>query len=266
MERGDLWMNSLKRLLSLVTALSLSYSVVCAQESITNGSEPNLGINVVSRNGGEISTIYSGSPEGYAGGLYSDIDFSDIQFMVVFKWGDEGDDDETVYIFPNKDQSASSINSALQQNPALDDTTGQQNVLNNSNAEITTNMLLVYDNIYHENVILPGKTLTIPVTVSNSGSEAKQLISYIAQYDLNGRLTDLTQGDIITAMPNQTVTASVSDNFSVDTACTAKVFVWEKDTMAPVSDSITLTLQNQDYFPIHTAERRQSNLIKSYAA
>ena len=75
-------MNSLKRLLSLVTALSLSYSVVCAQESITNGSEPNLGINVVSRNGGEISTIYSGSPEGYAGGLYSDIDFSDIQFMV----------------------------------------------------------------------------------------------------------------------------------------------------------------------------------------
>src|SRR5699024_735492 len=101
--------------------------------------------------GVETSTIYSGSPAGYAGGLYSDIDFSDIQFMVVFKWGDEGDDDETVYIFPNKDQSASSINSALQQNPALDDTTGQQNVLNNSNAEITTNMLLVYDNIYHEN-------------------------------------------------------------------------------------------------------------------
>lgn len=127
---------------------------------------------------------------------------------------------------------------------------------------IQINTPLMYNNKYFESVLLPGQTLTIPVTVTNTGITSVEIIPYFAKYNLSGRLTALTRGTPITAPANQTVTATLSNEFNADTACTAKVFFWQKSNIKPVADSIYLTIQNQDYYADTYAEANKIDIDK----
>ena len=120
----------------------------------------------------------------------------------------------------------------------------------------------MYNDKYCENALLPGETLNVPVSITNSGTTPVEIVPYIAEYDLSGRLIDLTQGSIINAPANQTVTATLSNEFSADVACTAKVFFWQKDNLKPVAESIYLTVQNQDYYADTYAEANKIEIDK----
>ena len=228
-----------------VTVENENVSVV--EDSLTSDTDySDLYVNVIKDTNGEQSTIYSGALGGYADGAFSNVDFSEINFMVVFDWNTM--EDEAIYIIPSTTQStlnATSLNT-------VSSTVSQENTIELqstiSTATIQTNMSLMYDNKYYESVLLPGQTLTIPVTVTNTGASSVEIVPYIAKYDLSGRLTDLTQGNLITAPANQTVTANVSNEFNTDTACTAKIFFWQKDNIKPVANNVYLTIQNQDYY------------------
>lgn len=49
---------------------------------------------------------------------------------------------------------------------------------------IQINTPLMYNNKYFESVLLPGQTLTIPVTVTNTGITSVEIIPYFAKYNL----------------------------------------------------------------------------------
>ncbi len=127
---------------------------------------------------------------------------------------------------------------------------------------IQTNRLLMYNDKYCESVLLPGQTLTILVTVTNTGTTSIEIVPYIAKYDLSGRLTDLTQGSLITAPANQTISATVLNEFNIDNACTAKVFFWQESNIKPVAASIYLTIQNQDYYADTYTEANKIDIDK----
>jgi len=275
-------MSKLKRFISLAAALCIfsvsvyaetkdvSYKVTVdgenvsvVEDSLTSDTDySDLLVNVIKDTNGQQTTIYSGALGGYADGAFADVDFSEINFMVVFDWNTM--EDEAIYIIPSSSTTQTALNATTLN--ANSNTLSEENTVELqstiSTATIQTNMSLMYNNKYYESVLLPGQTLTIPVTVTNTGSTSIEIVPYIAKYDLSGRLTDLTQGNLITAPANQTVTATLSNEFNTDTACTAKVFFWQKSNIKPVADSIYLTIQNQDYYADTYTEANKIDIDK----
>lgn len=202
-------------------------------------------VNVIKTKNGQQSTIYSGKLGGYENGLYSKTDFSEINFMIIFDW--DSMEDEAIYIIPATNQSTNPILSEIsQKNTEYESTISLNSSF--SASTLKTNMSLMYNDKYYENVLLPGQTLDIPISISNSGNDKLELTPYIARYDLSGKLIDVKQCEQIDALPNKTTKTTISKEFDDNTSYTAKIFLWQKNTMVPITDSIHLTIQNQDYY------------------
>lgn len=175
--------------------------------------------------------------------IFADADyFIEVDYADIFN--QNSIENEDIYIIPSISETTSVniVPNVVQK----ENTVELQNTV--STANIQTNISLMYDNVYHENILLPNRILTIPVTITNTGATSIEITAYIAKYDLSGRMTDLTQGNLITAPANQTITATLSNEFNTDAACTAKVFFWQKSNINPVADNVYLTIQNQDYY------------------
>lgn len=236
-------------------------NISVVEHSLTSDTDySDLYVNVIKDTNGQRTTIYRGLLGGYDDGAFADVDFSEINFLVVFDWNTM--EDEAIYIIPSTNQATSSAATLnVNSNMVLEENTIElQSTI--STATIQTNMSLMYNNKYCESVLLPGQTLTIPVTITNTGTTSVEIVPYIAKYDLLGRLTDLTQGNLITAPANQTVTVTLSNEFNTDTDCTAKVFFWQKNNIKPVADSIYLTIQNQDYYADTYTEANKIDMDK----
>lgn len=208
----------------------------------------NLNVNVIKRVGEEKEIVYSGALSGYKDGKYSDIDFGELQIVIVYN---KDNPEDTVYIVPAEETAAvasSEIDSMSLVDMQVENTGEVQNAIADEFYHITADASLVYNDVYHESILLPGNTLGVPVTVTNTGTEDKEIESYIAKYDLNGKLIGMNKGDIITAPANQTVSANLSESFTTDEICAVKVFMWEKSTMRPITDGILLVMQNLDYY------------------
>ena len=207
---------------------NVSTSAVNVEKQIKNSDTE---VKIVRTIGQEEEIIYIGNLKGFANGLFSDIDFTNIE-MAVFAVAGENED-EFLYVFPVESEYS----------------VASMSLTNQTEDEIITNTAIVYDNTYYENVLLPGKTLSIPLTVKNTGESQKELVSYIAKYNLEGHLLELSFSGTITVGANQTVQTIISQDFSVNEICTAKVFVWDKESMSAVSDSIFIKSEIQDYYP-----------------
>lgn len=213
---------------------------------ISNKDYSDMLVNVVKETNGKKSTIYSGKLSGYENGAYSQIDFSEINFMVIFEW--DSMENEAIYIIPVTTQAVknSTLDEIHLENASTENTVSVNNAV--SLATIKTNMSLMYNDQYCENILMPGQTLKVPVSIANSGTSTFEVIPYIAKYDLSGRLLDVQECDQINALPNQTTLQTLSIDFDNDTAYTAKIFLWQKNTMMPIAKSVHLTVQNQDYY------------------
>lgn len=213
--------------------------------SLTDTSSSETYINVIREINGVRTTIYSGAVSGYENGLYSELDFSLIGSLTIYNMNNVG---EAIFIIPSL---SSSITNTPMSGINFNTINGNNTVSISSSltvSSITTNMSLMYNGKYCENVLLPGQTLNVPISITNSGDTAVELSAYIACYDLSGRLTDITKGEPITAFSNTTVTSILSCELDSDATHTAKIFLWQKNNLKPVSNSIYLTLQTQDYY------------------
>lgn len=232
--------------LSHKLALENENVAVVADSLSADKDYSDLYVDVIKDTDRQQKTIYSGALRGYADGAFADVGFPGINFMVLFDCNTMAS--EAIYIVPSTAEAApNTLSLNADANTSSEENTVElQNTI--STATIQTNMSLMYNNKYCESVLLPGQTLTIPVTVTNMGDTSVEIVPYIAKYDLSGRLTDLTQGSLIIAPAHQTITATLTNEFNNDTACTAKVFMWKKSNLEPVSDSIYITIQNHDYY------------------
>lgn len=221
-------------------------NILVTEDSLSSNKDySDMLVNVVKETNGKKSTIYSGKLSGYENGAYCQVDFSEINFMVIFEW--DSMEDEVIYIIPATIQTTTSTLSDIRpQN------TEQESIvpLNSTLAltAIKTNMSLMYNDQYYENVLMPGQTLKVPISIANSGISTFEVIPYIAKYDLSGTLLDVQECEQINALPNQTTQQTLSIDFDNNTAYTSKIFLWQKNTMIPIAESVHLTIQNQDYY------------------
>lgn len=211
-----------------------------------NGSSPN--VNIFKHAGSNESLIYSGELDKFSGGILKDAKLSDNQYTLIFNWNNEN---EYYYITPSAEAESSSIQSV-----------GNTSVSSDTSGNITTGISIVYDGKYYENVLIPGQTITVPITVKNTDTAAHELIPYIAQYDLNGKLLKFKKGTGITAAANSSASGTISEELTADGICTAKIFLWEKDSLKPLHDPVILKATPGDYYAGEFANAEAISLDK----
>ena len=215
----------------------------------------DINIKAVRCTDGEEEIIYIGPFSEYDGGKWSGFDFSGVQVLEITNWDDM---EESIRIVPLND-------TVISENTSVSEVQTQTETLetnSTSNIAISSNVSLIYDNSYYENVLLPDKSLTVSVSITNTGTSERKFNSYIAQYTLDGVFKGVKKGETITVPGGQTVTGTVSDNFSVDGVSTARVFLWERGTISPARSSIVMHTTPQDYYSDSFAEAQAIALDK----
>lgn len=179
------------------------------------------------------TVIYEGVLGGYADGMWSFTDFSDIDFLVIFDW--ESMENEAIYVVPVKEttDSASSVTSEITNVNNLN-TTSDENTEQVST--ISATQLIEYDVTY--SIISDGSlSMDIDYNVYNGSSE-NETVSLIAALYENGRLSDIqtknlsvdaldSNSDIILLpLPNN------RENYTV------KLMVWDgMGTLRPIGNA-----------------------------
>lgn len=71
----------------------------------------DLNVKVYTYTNGTQNLIYTGALGAYDNGVWSNIDFSKIQFLVIFEW--DNMDSEPIYIVPCENESAAKTNTKI---------------------------------------------------------------------------------------------------------------------------------------------------------
>lgn len=251
-------MNNLKKFIFTTIIFSLLSISAYANNSIDDGNlfdndvvseannsdiEPDysdLTVKVTKITDSITEVIYTGPLGGYDNGSWVNVDLSKFQFILVFDWDSEG----SVIIAPVENETLVSSNLIEKTAPYLMHN-AVFNTLNNDKIKVNLNM--VYGNSYYEGILLNGQSLSIPIGVINTGNDSVEMIGYMAEYDSAGRLIDLTQSALITVPPEQAIDAVAVKEINENTH-TAKIFLWENNTLKPIIQYIDLQAQNIDYY------------------
>ncbi|MBQ7975034.1 MAG: hypothetical protein IJ300_05050 [Clostridia bacterium] len=131
----------------------------------------------------------------------------------------------------------------------------------NENIEtvLNTNINLIYDNEYHESVLIKNNTLDVNISIENTGTANKELVCYVAEYDLAGCMLGLSANKEIIIGAGESVSTNVTKTFDIQNTESAKIFLWEKGTLVPVGNNITLTIEPTDYY---ADEKTDANLVE----
>lgn len=194
----------------------------------------NLIVKVTRVTNDEETVIYEGVLGGYADGMWSFTDFSDIDFLVIFDW--ESMENEAIYIVPVKETTDSTSSTASEATAV-----NTLNTISDENTEqvsttISTTQLIEYDVTY--SIISDGSlSMDIDYNVYNGNSE-NDTVSLIAALYENGRLSDIkTQSLSVNALESNTdsIVLPLPNNRE---DYTVKLMVWEgMGTLRPIGNA-----------------------------
>lgn len=114
-------------------------------------------------------------------------------------------------------------------------------------SDIGCDVNLMYDGMYYENAMIKNKQLSVPVKLTNTGSQSREIACYVVEYDADGNLLDGIAVEQMTVPARQTVTTTLTNDFHTD-AETAKILVWDNAALKPIIPAITLHETEQDYY------------------
>lgn len=227
-------------LMSTITALAKDVTLkvttdgtnTTAVESDLRGTIDNsdLMVNVVKQIGEETSVIYTGKLGEYENGAWSNVDFSEIDFLLLFEW--DSSNNEALYIIPLEQSSNSLLNAVT-----------------NETTIPSSNVTLTYNNVYYEGILKLNDTLNVEIDVENV---TKDLVCYIAEYDNTGKLIGLIRGASIVVPETDTSNGKFSvvatRTFTDINAVNSKIMIWEDNTIRPITNAIDLNSQTCDYY------------------
>lgn len=207
---------------------------------IGNVDNSNLQVKVIKQTGTQSEVIYVGSLGDYDNGIWSNVDFSDIQFLVLFDWNTM--ENEAVYIIPTASENSMVPLSITSSNETVDNF-----AFENLDSSLNVDVNIIYNNEFYEGALLQNNTLNVFITVSNSGL-ARNLVCYLAEYDSEGKLLNLTANNNIPVPANESVTANLTKTFTNSDVASAKIFLWENGNLKPITSNIVLQSQPTDYY------------------
>lgn len=263
----------LKRTISLITVLFMLSSYTYAEETknvsykatIEDGNvsvveteltsdvdNSNLQVEVIKQIGEETTVIYTGNLGGYADGIWNTVDFSEIQFLVIFDWNTM--EEEAIYIRPISNSEVENAKSDITNKPEIDESKEiavyQNSVIQTGTDNAEINVSLLYNNSYSESVLLPGEELTAELEILNNNTEDDIEISAIVSlYDDTGKFVDMNV-ESITVAANSTGTFNNKTIVPVESTVTnAKIMIWESiNSLKPYTAPVILTLSGTDFF------------------
>ena len=218
-----------------------------------------LDVRVIHQTGDEQSTVFEGKLKDYDNGRWVNMDFADIDFFVILDW--DNMEDEAIYIIPRSSDTeiVSDTNISTPSDESINEVLSSGAALTSQNSNIHCDVNLMYDGAYSEKVIIRNKELTVPVKITNNGSTDKNVVCYIAEYDENGVLRNTIAGSTVTVAKNKSVATQVTKVFSQNTK-TVKIFVWDSETLQPITGAISLDETEQDYYANTAAEAQEYDI------
>ena len=222
--------------------------------SDTDSSE--IEVRVVKQKGDDQITIFTGKLKDYDNGKWISIDFSDIQFFVLLDW--DSMESEAIYIVPltNDTEIENNTDISKPSDESVNETLSNGTALASQNNSIQCDVNLMYDGTYSEKLIIRNKQLTVPVKITNNGSTDKNIVCYIAEYDENGVLRNTISGSTVTVEAGKSIATQVTKVFSSETK-SAKIFVWDSESLQPITGAIILDENESDYYANSATEAQE---------
>ena len=229
----------IKKIVSMVIAAVTAVSGVNAEEISKTENTGHAGIvyndnydtvntnaetdvRVIKVCNGTETVIYTGSLSGYENGMFLNVDFSKSQAFIILDWDNPN---EIYYILP---QESEEVNIS-EGNANLNSNSLEVNTLSTAEnliSDIMVDVNLMYDDIYYEKIIIKNKRLSVPIKISNTSGEKKDIVCYIGEYDDSGRLIASVSSTSIPIENGQTITVNTEKTFNIN-ADTAKIFIWD---------------------------------------
>lgn len=200
----------------------------------------NLHVKVIKQTGEQAEVIYVGNLGGYDNGAWSNVDFSDIQFLALFDL--DIMENELIYIIPTSTEYPAITMSSTSTNENIG-----ASALEGFDSDLNTEISIIYNNEYYEALLMPNNALNVFITISNSGA-ARELVCYLAEYDSTGRLLELTADNTISVPAGETIAVNLTKTFSNSNTAAANVFLWEENNLKPITSNILLKPQQTDYY------------------
>lgn len=217
-------------------------------------------VKVMKQSGDNQTEVFSGKLKDYDNGKYVGRDFEGIQFLVIFNWDDELED-EAIYIIPKSNQ----INISANENVSVPDTDEINEIVQtastqNLQSDIKCDVNLMYDGAYSESIIKHGKQLKIPVKITNTSGKKENIVCYIAEYGDNNVLINCKSSAVIPVEANgQAVSAEMTKTFS-DKTKSVKIFIWKDEIMQPITGVIKLDENENDYYSDTAANAQEYDM------
>ena len=205
----------------------------------------NMPVKVVKYSNNVEQILYQGLLGGYENGCLSSLDFSGIDFVVMFDW--DSLDDGGVYIIPIDDDFEEELMVLPNENEVM---VYQNSVVNTATENADIRISLLYNNSYSEAVLLPGEEFTAELEIVNSNAEDSiELYAMVALYDGDGRFIDV---NIESLMVEANEIGEIKNTIIVpadsSVSCT-KIMIWESiNDLKPHTSPIVLTLSGDDFF------------------
>lgn len=201
----------------------------------------DLEVDIVWEKSGKKRVIYSGRLGDYLFGIYRHVDFTGIEYQIIFST--LGVTDDVIYIVPKSEKAIEDVMNEL--TPEGDGKFSSSTAASGSTIKCDVN--LMYDGTYHEKIMIKNKQLTVPIKLTNTGSAAKDITCFIGEYDADGRLINEIESTPVRVGANTSVAATLIREFD-KSAKSAKIFIWEDGTMRPITNTILLTETETDYY------------------
>ena len=218
---------------------------VISSEEITIGQiEPKavdnsnllVEVTMIPQNG-DPSVIYTGTLGGYVGEMLNDIDFSEINVLIIFDW----ENSDTLYIKPIEELSSEEFSTDHTYNTSLMNT--NENMMSISSglsieSQIKINGVNVGENGLR---IIDNATLSCTFNISNESNAKKTLTPILVTYNENGRMQNVKIVEVdIAAEDMQSV--QIIYQFDAENEYLGKLMMWDSITnMMPLRATVNFT-------------------------
>ena len=253
-------MNRIKIYITLILIFTLMCPAVCAnetksysykatidfetgestvvEESLTGKVDySSLVVNVTKTSAGITSKVYTGTLGNYENGIWSNVDFSDIQGLLLFDWETE----DAIWIEPVATSTSEPVSAEKSQLSTKADAT--PNLMSiSSDLAVTSNIKLNGVSVGENGMrIIDNANMSCTLGVSNSSTKDDSITAILATYTSEGRLHNLKTFKIDVAA-GQTNSMEIVYQFDAATEYSGKLMIWNTLTnLMPIRASIDFT-------------------------
>lgn len=204
------------------------------EDTLTSTTDySNMNVMVYEDADGEKRLVYEGLLGGYDNGAWSNIDFSQIDFLLIFNW----DSEDMLYVQPVK--NSANINKQTENNTPVNKT--QYLSDNASSLSIASQIKINGINVGENGMrIVDDANLACHFTITNNSSDSQKISAILATYTENKTLYQVKMINTPLVAPGKTESIQVAYKFNAKKEYSGKLMFWN-DKMMPFRATVDFT-------------------------